>query len=341
MRVLLILLWLLIIPGSGSADFSAPYPYSTVITNITWAPRSEIIRLAKGSDNWPTAWAEDDSLFTAYGDGNGFEPFLPRKVSLGIAQIFGDPPAIKGVNIPTSGEFLGEGPNGSKASGLVMLDGTLYMFVRHVVPPHIMRSRDRGKTWENGRLGLPAFGCPTFLAFGPNGTRSRDDFVYIYSPDVPSSYEVADRMVLARVSKYAITDRSSYRFFKGLNPDATPVWSIMIEERGAVFSFPGHCYRSGVSYNPGLKRYLWCQILPQSKHPQGPRFQGGFGIYDAPEPWGPWTTVFFTTDWDIGPGETNSFPPKWMSADGKTLYLLFSGDDSFSLRKAELNIGSE
>ena len=21
------------------------------------------------------------------------------------------------------------------------------------------------------------------------------------------------------------------------------------------------------------------------------RFQGGFGIYDAPEPWGPWTTV--------------------------------------------------
>ena len=103
MRVLLILLWLLIIPGSGSADFSAPYPHSTVITNITWAPRSEIIRLAKGSDNWPTAWAEDDSLFTAYGDGNGFEPFLPRKVSLGIAQIFGDPPAITGVNIPTSG----------------------------------------------------------------------------------------------------------------------------------------------------------------------------------------------------------------------------------------------
>jgi hypothetical protein len=74
----------------------------------------------------------------------------------------------------------------------------------------------------------------------------------------------------------------------------------------------------------------------ESKHPQGPRFQGGFGIYDAPEPWGPWTTVFFTPDWDVGPGETSSFPTAWMSADGKTLHLMFSGDDSFSVRKAML-----
>jgi hypothetical protein len=78
--------------------------------------------------------------------------------------------------------------------------------------------------------------------------------------------------------------------------------------------------------------------LPSSKHPQGPRFRGGFGIYDAPEPWGPWTTVFFTTDWDVGPGETSSFPTKWMSKDGKTVWLLFSGDDSFSVRKATLEV---
>ena len=35
-----------------------------------------------------------------------------------------------------------------------------------------------------------------------------------------------------------------------------------------------------------------------------------------------------------GPGETSCFPTKWMGADGKTLYLVFSGDDSFSVRKA-------
>jgi hypothetical protein len=102
----------------------------------------------------------------------------------------------------------------------------------------------------------------------------------------------------------------------------------------AVFINPGRCYRSGISYNAGLKRYLWCQILPFSKDKRGPRFQGGFGIYEAPEPWGPWTTVYYNQQWDVGPGETSSFPAKWMSKDGRNCYLLFSGDDYFSVRKA-------
>lgn len=53
---------------------------------------------------------------------------------------------------------------------------------------------------------------------------------------------------------------------------------------GAVFTHPGNCYRSGVSYNAALKRYLWSQTLPASKDSRGPRFQGGLGVYDAPEP---------------------------------------------------------
>ena len=81
-----------------------------------------------------------------------------------------------------------------------------------------------------------------------------------------------------------------------------------------------------------MKRYLWCQTGAGDD----PRFAGGLGIYDATEPWGEWTTVFYTTKWDVGPGETSSFPTKWMSSDGKTLFLLFSGDDHFSLRKAIL-----
>ena len=66
------------------------------------------------------------------------------------------------------------------------------------------------------------------------------------------------------------------------------------------------------------------------------RFRGGFGIYDAPEPWGPWATVFYTEKWDVGPGESSSLPTKWMSPDGQTAYLVFSGDDCFSVRKATL-----
>src|SRR5438552_18589539 len=65
---------------------------------------------------------------------------------------------------------------------------------------------------------------------------------------------------------------------------------------------------------------------------------GGFGSFDAPEPWGPWTTVFYTEAWDVGPGESSSLPTKWISADGQTVYLVFSGDDNFSVRKARLRL---
>ena len=49
---------------------------------------------------------------------------------------------------------------------------------------------------------------------------------------------------------------------------------------------------------------------------------------------------FFTTEWDVGPGERGEFPPKWMSEDGKTMYLVFSGDDNFCVRKATLELGA-
>jgi hypothetical protein len=62
------------------------------------------------------------------------------------------------------------------------------------------------------------------------------------------------------------------------------------------------------------------------------------GVYDAPEPWGPWTTVDFAQQWDVGPGESGCFPTKWMSHDGRTLFLVFSGDDCFSVRRAQLQV---
>jgi hypothetical protein len=133
-----------------------------------------------------------------------------------------------------------------------------------------------------------------------------------------------------------LRNQSAYEFFVRLDTQGQPVWSKDIAQRGAVFTHPGRCCRSGITYNAALKRYLWVQILPQSRHPQGPRFQGGLGVYDAPEPWGPWTTIYFTEDWDVGPGETGSFPVKWMSADGQTLTYVFSGEDSFSIRQATL-----
>jgi hypothetical protein len=61
-------------------------------------------------------------------------------------------------------------------------------------------------------------------------------------------------------------------------------------------------------------------------------------VYDAPEPWGPWTTAYFTKMWDVAPGEAQHFPPKWMSGDGKTMHLITSGDDMLSIRKGTVKL---
>ncbi len=317
-----------------STDRQAPAPPSPRIKEVRWAPRSSILRAAPGSDNWPLTWADDDALYTAYGDGQGFKPFVPKKLSLGFAKVLGPPENFQGINIPSpSGEQTGDGARGQKASGLLMVNGVLYLWTRNADNAQLAWSNDHAHTWtwSDWRFDT-SFGCPTFLNFGRNHEGARDDFVYIYSPDGDSAYQPADAMVLARVPNDQITDRAAYQFLGGLDTGGNPLWSNDIADRQPVFRNRDRCGRSSISYNPALRRYLWCQTFPAADA----RFRGGFAILDAPEPWGPWTTAFSTDQWDVGPGETCSLPTKWMSPDGKTVHLVFSGDDHFSVRKAEL-----
>jgi CubicO group peptidase (beta-lactamase class C family) len=328
---------------SKSISGTAPYPPSPVIQRVEWAAKETIIRRAKGGDNWPLTWADDDALYTAYGDGNGFEPFIAEKLSMGFARVTGAPPNFTGANLRApSGETRGEGAAGRKASGLLMVDGVLHLWARNAANSQLAWSHDHGATWMwAGWRFTESFGCPTFLNFGKNYAGARDEFVYVYSPDSNSAYETADRLALARAPKTRLRERAAYRFFAGLDAGDRPRWTREIAQRGAVFTHPGRCYRTSVVYNAALRRYLLVQPLANAASRDGAgkldvRFSGGLAIYDAPEPWGPWTTVYFTEQWDVGPGDTASFPTKWMSADGKTLHLIFSGDDYFSVRRATL-----
>ena len=136
-----------------------------------------------------------------------------------------------------------------------------------------MWSSDHGKTWKYSEWKFDeGFGCPTFLNFGKDYHGAKDKFVYIYSFDEKSAYKPSDWMVMARINKNKISDRNAYEFFNSVDLNGKPVWTKNIGERGTVFKHPAMCYRSGITYNPGLKRYLWCQVHSDSKHPQGPRF---------------------------------------------------------------------
>lgn len=314
-----------------------PYPPSPVITNLAWAPPSSIVRAAEGSDTFPVTWADDGNLYTAFADGWGFEPQVAEKLSLGFARVEGPATGFTGINIISPDQQVGQGAKGKKASGMLMVDSILYMWVRNANNNgqhcQLAWSEDHAQSWTWSSWKFEEFGYCTFINYGQNYAGG-PAYVYVVTHDNPSAYEAADHFVLMRVLRDEISHRDAYEFFQELDENGDPVWTADIDERGAVFTHSDRALRSGISFNAALQRYLWWQQIPGSN--EDTRFAGGFGVYDAPQPWGPWTTVYYTEAWDVGPGETASFPTKWMSADGKTLYLVFSGDDAFSVRKATL-----
>jgi CubicO group peptidase (beta-lactamase class C family) len=319
----------------------APYPASPSIADVSYDPVSTMMRPAFHSDNWPITWSNDNAQVTAYGDGRGFEPFLDEILSLGLVRIVGGPEGFQGINLRSpTGEQHGYGPAGLKASGLLSVRGVLYMWARNAGNSRLAWSHDRGEnwTWAEWRFET-SFGCPTFINFGRDYAGARDAYVYVVSHDAASAYEPADRMILARVPCDAVAERESYDYFTGMNEEGAPEWSADIADRGAVFVNPGMCRRSQITYNAGLGRYLWWQQAAGDDFDT--RFQGGFGIYDAPEPWGPWTTAYFTREWDTGPGEMGVFPSKWMSPDGTICYLVSSSFDCFSVRRAHFRLAHE
>jgi len=103
---------------------------------------------------------------------------------------------------------MGNGAKGPKASGMLMVDGVLYLWVRNAHNAQLAWSADHGKTWE-WRFRFPSgFGSPAFLNFGKNYRGARDKYVYTYSQDGASAYESDDSLLLARVAKDRLRDRS-------------------------------------------------------------------------------------------------------------------------------------
>jgi hypothetical protein len=320
-----------------------PYPPSPVIAGIDWAPKESIVRVAKDGDNWPVTWAEDDALYTTWGDGTGFPPRVERKLSCGFAKVTGGPGDFQGVNIRSPAEQLGDGRKGLKGWGLLAVGPTLSLWFGHADRrgggAQLAWSNDSARTWTFADWQFAELGMLGFVNYGRGYAGARDEYVYCYSHDGPRADTPADRFVLLRVPKDRLAERSAWEFLHQVDEQGQPRWTSDFANRGAAFIHRGNCLRSAMTYNAGLKRYLWWQQIAQPtghKDRGDTRFDGGFAVYDAPEPWGPWTTAFFTPAWDVGPGEHGDFPAKWMSADGRTVHLVFSGEDAFSVRQATI-----
>jgi hypothetical protein len=99
-----------------------------------------------------------------------------------------------------------------------------------------------------------------------------------------------------------------------------PVWSADLNDIKPIFADPRSVTpTTGVVFHPVLRRYLLTSFHT------GP---GQLGVFEGPEPWGPWKTVAYYQDWGkMGPeghGLNCDFPQKWMSDDGSTMWCVFS-----------------
>jgi hypothetical protein len=125
-------------------------------------------------------------------------------------------------------------------------------------------------------------------------------------------------MVLARVPRDRVRVREAWEFFAGLGPDGEPHFSRAIGDLNGVLAYPGHVKRSEVVYDAGLARFLMAL---------GYDHEGGWGLYEAPEPWGPWRTVYHTARWDVGRTHSYRLPTAWIRDGGRTLHVVYSGKD--------------
>jgi hypothetical protein len=157
---------------------------------------------------------------------------------------------------------------------------------------------------------------------------------------------------MSRVPSGSILTQSAYQYYAGLNNNGGPIWTTDVTRMQPIFSnrnankTDSHgvvwVMATGLDtpvYNPALGRY----IATSSSSPLG---QTSF--YDAPNPWGPWTVISYY-NFNIASEDSNNMPtggwgnfgaasnglglhgvPAWTSADGKTLYFIFSGTGNAS-----------
>jgi len=346
------------------------YPWSALITRVT--PGKHRYHKADG-DMWPITWAADGNLYGGAGDNSGspmnfwritgepqtgwhFHLMLIDNMPVEVARYCQIPPA--------------DARNGVKPAGLLSLDGRLYFAVEAMnygEDPKFNRQRnihgwiittdDYGASWNRDATPTDFFtgrlsSCH-FLQFGKDYEGARNQCVYAYFPgadDGNSYWENGDYLLLGRVPKTSILEREAWEFVVKLNEGAEPTWGAGDSKAVPIFRYPLMCGEDHVSYNKGLGRYLLGNYsfidangIPRPYHQTWPEsaMRSQLTLFEAPEPWGPWSLFYGDNDWGTYGDYQPCFPTKWMSEDGRTVHMVSSGsedDYNFTVQKLELEI---
>ena len=181
-----------------------------------------------------------------------------------------------------------------------------------------------------------AFSFISVAQFGQDYSQNRDGYVYLYSPE---GRERAANLNMARVKKEDILNRNKWEYFTKLNEDGSAEWiKGDITKRGVVHHFPDgwgfYSWSPSVVWNEKLGLFIMAtggaqrpgtgEVLSSSPHNES----GSLMFLYSEKPWGPWHQFYWKENWQVGE-EINrlylpQLSPKWISDDGKTMYMVFS-----------------
>jgi hypothetical protein len=231
-------------------------------------------------------------------------------------------------------------------SGRVEHEGFTYNWPVLGPMPGFRISRDFGKTWTPSPLSpdTPLFpepkefmgpvkmGCPHFVDFGRNMAHSPDGRAYLVGVGAEEndpkpryanlSWITGDQVYLARVTPAPenINDVSKYEFFAGHDPQSRPVWTHDFARIKPLLDWNNNMGCATVTYDPPLKKYLMCVT-------DGWPTCGKMSSYvlEADVITGPWRLVVYMKDFGEQ-GYFLNFPSKFISPDGRTLWLCYSAN---------------
>lgn len=334
------------------------------------------LRLGGIGDNWHMTWASDDKSFVSLCDGSGWpniEGYTGKGYNSRVYRVSGDPPDVHFQHLSTFPDLYTEkAPDRNRyyGFGILALDGQVFHFLStpnhtfdqpdgRFVGAKLIYSPDNGKTWRN-QDGSPvrwerweersrknmvffcepgeAFSLLTVLQMGRNYECNRDGFVYAYAPN-GNTEGTMNQLVMFRVPKDRILDRSSYEFFLKRNADGSAEWTKDIAARGVVHAFPSgwvntkihpYAWHPSVVYNAPLGVYMMAN-WGMGCTSEGMWFgkPSYLGFWTAFEPWGPWVQVHEETEWTPARDRNArayqpQIAPQWIGSDGMSFWLVWT-----------------
>lgn len=266
-----ILLCALALTGIGTLQTNAVVPAESTFFSTVYIEEARTVSVPSNGDLWPSAWSDDDNVYTSCGDGSGFNTSA-GKGDIVVNRLSGHPDNnnLVGTRLASNpfGTTVKHGDVGSiwgdpniynrKPTGMVSVGGDLYMAIQDLnwtgvngpaafndaPAATICKSTDKGVTWTWDKTAPMfdnyVFTTIMFLDYGKDNQHAIDNYVYAYGMDYnwrdSFNNAVTDptKLYLARVPKTSIMDRSTWEFYTGDLSGQNPSWSSDINNRTPV-----------------------------------------------------------------------------------------------------------